>query len=123
MKVLSVRSTVIWFGPIRRRSCFVATALALLPYVSAFFVWVFGTFVAYLAIIRAIIGDRVGYFLAAGFPVVIANTLVGQTAFLSTALIGGALVFMDTQPVWAGILLGLLTYKPHPACRFRSHSR
>jgi hypothetical protein len=90
-----------------------AAALALLPYVSAFFLWVFGTFVAYLAIIRAIIGDRVGYFLAAGFPAVIANALVGQTAFLSTALIGGALVFMDTQPIWAGVLLGLLTYKPH----------
>jgi arabinofuranan 3-O-arabinosyltransferase len=90
-----------------------AAVLALLPYVTAFFVWVFGTFIAYLAIIRAIIGDRVGYFLAAGFPAVIANALVGQTAFLSTALIGGALVFMDTQPIWAGVLLGLLTYKPH----------
>jgi arabinofuranan 3-O-arabinosyltransferase len=90
-----------------------AAALALLPYVTAFFVWVFGTFIAYLTIIRAIIGDRVGYFLAAGFPAVIANALVGQTAFLSTALIGGALVFMDTQPIWAGLLLGLLTYKPH----------
>ena len=91
----------------------VAAALALLPYVTAFFVWVFGTFIAYLAIIRAIIGDRVGYFLAAGFPAVIANALVGQTAFLSAALIGGALVWMDTQPILAGILLGLLTYKPH----------
>jgi arabinofuranan 3-O-arabinosyltransferase len=90
-----------------------AAALALLPYVTAFFVWVFGTFIVYLAIIRAIIGDRVGYFLAAGFPAVIANALVGQTAFLSAALIGGALVFMDTQPIWAGLLLGLLTYKPH----------
>jgi arabinofuranan 3-O-arabinosyltransferase len=90
-----------------------AAALALLPYVTAFFFWVLGTFIAYLAIIRAIIGDRVGYFLAAGFPAVIANALVGQTAFLSTALIGGALVFMDTQPIWAGVLLGLLTYKPH----------
>jgi hypothetical protein len=91
----------------------VAATLALLPYVSAFFLWVFGTFVAYLVIIRAIIGDRVGYVLAAGFPAVIANALVGQTAFLSAALIGGALVFMDTQPIWAGVLLGLLTYKPH----------
>jgi arabinofuranan 3-O-arabinosyltransferase len=90
-----------------------AATLALLPYITAFFVWVSGTFVAYLAVIRTIIGDRVGYFLAAGFPAVIANALVGQTAFLSAALIGGALFWMDTQPVWAGVLLGLLTYKPH----------
>ncbi len=92
---------------------FVASALALLPYVSAFLVWVFGTFIAYVAVIRTIIGDRVGYVLAAAFPGAIANFLVGQTAFLSAALIGGTLTLMDTQPVWAGVLLGLLTYKPH----------
>jgi arabinofuranan 3-O-arabinosyltransferase len=91
----------------------VASALALLPYVSAFFIWVFGTFAAYVAVIRAIVGDRVGYFLAAAFPGVIANFMVGQTAFVSAALIGGTLTLMDTQPVWAGVLLGLLTYKPH----------
>jgi arabinofuranan 3-O-arabinosyltransferase len=92
---------------------FVAATLALLPYVSAFWFWVFGTFVAYLATIRAIIGDRVGYFLAAAFPAVLANFMVGQTAFLSTALIGGSLTLMERQPVCAGVLLGLLTYKPH----------
>jgi arabinofuranan 3-O-arabinosyltransferase len=91
----------------------VASILALLPYISAFYVWVFGTFVAYVAVIRAIVGDRVGYFLAAAFPGVIANFMVGQTAFVSTALIGGTLTLMDTQPVWAGVMLGLLTYKPH----------
>jgi arabinofuranan 3-O-arabinosyltransferase len=91
----------------------VASALALLPYVTAFFVWVCGTFIAYVAVIRAIIGDRVGYFLAAAFPGVIANFMVGQTAFVSAALIGGTLTLMDTQPVWAGVMLGLLTYKPH----------
>ena len=91
----------------------VASALALLPYVSAFFVWVFGTFAAYAVVVRSIIGDRVGYFLAAAFPGVIANFIVGQTAFVSATLIGGTLTLMDTQPVWAGVLLGLLTYKPH----------
>lgn len=91
----------------------VASALALLPYAGAFFVWVFGTFAVYLIVIRTIIGDRVGYFLAAAFPGAIANFLVGQTAFVSAALIGGALVLLDTQPIWAGALLGLLTYKPH----------
>ena len=91
----------------------VASVLALLPYVSAFFVWVFGTFAAYVMVIRAIVGDRVGYFLAVAFPGVIANFMVGQTAFVSAALIGGTLTLMDTQPVWAGVLLGLLTYKPH----------
>jgi arabinofuranan 3-O-arabinosyltransferase len=39
--------------------------------------------------------------------------MVRQTAFVSAALIGGALALLDTQPLWAGALLGFLTYKPH----------
>lgn len=92
---------------------FVAAALSLLPYTAAFLVWIFGTFAAYLAAIRAIIGDRVGYFLAAAFPAVLANFMVGQNGFLSAGLIGGALAVMDVRPVCAGVLIGLLSYKPH----------
>src|SRR5580698_2743009 len=47
---------------------FVAAGLSLLPYVAANAVWVFATFPAYVAAIRAIIGDRVGYFIAIAFP-------------------------------------------------------
>jgi arabinofuranan 3-O-arabinosyltransferase len=92
---------------------FAAAALALLPYGSAFLVWVFGTFLSYLAAIRAIIGDRVGYFVAAAFPAVLANFMTGQNGFLSAGLIGGTLALMERQPICAGVLLGLLTYKPH----------
>jgi arabinofuranan 3-O-arabinosyltransferase len=38
--------------------------------------------------------------------------LVGQNGFLTAALVGFTLVCLDTQPVVAGVLLGLLTYKP-----------
>ena len=92
---------------------FVAAALALLPYTIAFGVWVFGTFLAYLVAIRTIVGDRVGYFLAAACPAVLANFMVGQNGFLSASLIGGALTLVEDQPIWAGVLLGLLSYKPH----------
>lgn len=92
---------------------FIAAALALLPYTTAFVVWVFGTFVAYLAAIRTIIGDRIGYFLGAAFPAVLANFMVGQNAFLSAGLIGGALALVEKRPLCAGALLGLLAYKPH----------
>jgi arabinofuranan 3-O-arabinosyltransferase len=92
---------------------FVAVVLALLPYASAFLAWVCGTFLCYLTAIRAIIGDRVGYFLAAAFPAALANFMTGQNGFLSASLIGGTLALMERQPVCAGVLLGLLTYKPH----------
>jgi arabinofuranan 3-O-arabinosyltransferase len=92
---------------------FVAAALALLPYGAAYALWAFGTFPGYLVAIRAIIGDRTGYLLAAAFPAVLANFVVGQNGFLTAALIGGALVLLKRRPVLAGVLLGLLTYKPH----------
>jgi hypothetical protein len=91
----------------------VSAVLALLPYVSAFFVWIFGTFALYLVAVRAVVGERIGYALAAAYPVVLANFIVGQNGFLSAALIGGALVLLDRRPILAGVLLGLLTYKPH----------
>jgi Glycosyltransferase family 87 len=91
---------------------FAAAALALLPYTIAFAFWVFGTFLAYLAAIRSIVRDRDGYILAAAFPAVVANFIVGQNGFLSAALIGGTLSFMERRPICAGVLLGLLTYKP-----------
>ncbi len=92
---------------------FVAAALSLLPYALAYAVWAFGTFPAYLAAIRAILGDRIGYLLAAAFPAVLANFFAGQNGFLSAGLIGGALILIEPQPLAAGVLIGLLTYKPH----------
>jgi arabinofuranan 3-O-arabinosyltransferase len=92
---------------------FVAAALSLLPYAIAYVVWVFGTFPVYLAAIRAIIGDCVGYLLAAAFPGVLSNFIVGQNGFLTAGLIGGALTLIEQRPLVAGMFLGLLTYKPH----------
>jgi hypothetical protein len=92
---------------------FVAAGLALLPYAAAYALWAFATFPAYLLAIRAIIGDRVGYLLAAAFPAVLPNFIVGQNGFLTAGLAGGALFLLEANPVAASILLGLLTYKPH----------
>jgi arabinofuranan 3-O-arabinosyltransferase len=92
---------------------FVAAALSLLPYAAAYALWVFATFPAYLVAIRAIIGDRVGYLLAAAFPAVLPNFIVGQNGFLTAGLVGGALILLEGNPIAAGVLLGLLTYKPH----------
>ncbi len=93
---------------------FVAAALASLPYTFAYLAWTAGTFLLYLAAIRTIIGDRIGYLLAPAFPPVLANFFVGQNGFLSAALFGGTLVLIERrQSILAGVLLGLLSYKPH----------
>src|SRR6202051_5066168 len=91
---------------------FVATFLAQFPYAVAFVGWVSASLVPYLVMMRAIVGRRFGLLLAVAFPLVLNNTLVGQTGFLTAALIGGTLYLMPARPVLSGICLGLLSYKP-----------
>jgi len=105
---------------------FVAAALALLPYGLALAVWQIATFLLYLLSIRSIlaatpnsngIGDNrtLGYLallVAAAFPAVFVNLSHGHNGFLSAALMGAALVQLDRRPIVAGILFGLLIYKP-----------
>jgi alpha-1,2-mannosyltransferase len=50
--------------------------------------------------------------LALAFPAVLINIGHGQNGFLTAALLGGALVVLDRRPILAGILFGLLVYKP-----------
>jgi alpha-1,2-mannosyltransferase len=50
--------------------------------------------------------------LALGFPSVLINIGHGQNGFLTAALLGGALVVLDRRPILAGIMIGLLIYKP-----------
>lgn len=91
---------------------FVAMALALLPYLAAMLLWLAATLAAYAAALRHIVGDRAGILVALGFPAAIWNVTAGQNGFLTAALIGGTLTFLQQRPALAGVFLGLLTYKP-----------
>ena len=61
---------------------------------------------------RAGRGDHWWLLLAIAFPAVFINIGHGQNGFLTAALIGGALVLLDRRPLIAGLLFGLLAYKP-----------
>jgi arabinofuranan 3-O-arabinosyltransferase len=91
---------------------FVAAFLAQFPYAVAFIGWASVSLVPYLMAMRAIVGRPFGWMLAAAFPVVLTNTLVGQNGFLTASLIGGMLYLLPTRPILSGICLGLLSYKP-----------
>ncbi len=91
---------------------FVAAALATLPYLAALLGWLAVTLPLYVAAVRAVMGERLGVLIACAFPAVMWNILVGQNGFLTAALIGFMLLTLDTRPIVAGVLLGLLTYKP-----------
>ncbi len=99
---------------------FVAAALALMPYPIALAVWQAVTLGLYLLATRATLssspmlsaGRADWLLLALAFPAVLINVGHGQNGFLTAALLGAALTQLDRRPVIAGILFGLLAYKP-----------
>lgn len=90
----------------------VAGLLACLPYAGAFFVWLAATLSLYLATIRLIIGERIGWLVAGALPCLIPNLMTGQNGFLTASLVGGTLLLLQEHPLAAGCCLGLLSYKP-----------
>jgi len=94
---------------------FVAALLAVLPYLPALALWQGATLAFYLLCIRAIVGrekSNLWLLLALAYPAVFINLGHGHNGFLTAALMGFALVLLDRRPVVAGILFGLLAYKP-----------
>ena len=84
----------------------------LLPYMTAFAVWIVATVVLYLGAVYAII-PRPAALIAALTPMAVpVNVLFGHNGFLTAGLIGLSLVFVERRPWLCGILFALLTYKP-----------
>ncbi len=90
----------------------VAAALARLPYLAALALWQAATLPLYLAAMRAVLPRRLTVLVALGFPAVFVNLTHGQNGFLSAALIATALMLLGKRPLVAGVLFGLLAYKP-----------
>ncbi len=91
----------------------IAAVTALLPYAGGLALWVVSSLLAYLAVMRAILPRSETLLVAAAFPAVFVNIGHGQNAFFTAALLGGALLMMERGRPWiAGVLIGLLAYKP-----------
>src|SRR5690242_1032781 len=90
----------------------VAFLVAALPYAAGLALWLIASLAGYLTAVRAILPRQGTLLLAAAFPAVFVNIGHGQNGFLTAALLGGALHLIDRRPRLAGILIGLLAYKP-----------
>lgn len=90
----------------------VAAVFALLPYALSLLLWQASTFLLYLLAIRRIAPLQDGLLLAAAFPAVFVNVSHGHNGFLSAGLMALALLALERRPLVAGILFGLLAYKP-----------
>jgi hypothetical protein len=90
----------------------VAVLVAAMPYAWGLSIWLAASLAAYLAAIRAILPRPETLLIAAAFPAVFVNIGHGQNGFLTAALLGGGLHLLDRRPWLAGVLIGLLAYKP-----------
>lgn len=86
--------------------------LGLLPYGAALALWLAGSGAAYLAVLWRAWRQPLVPYLALAAPAVFVTAGHGQNAFLSGALLGAALLALPRRPLLAGLLIGLLAYKP-----------
>jgi hypothetical protein len=86
-----------------------------LPYMAAFIAFEAVSLAACLFVARRTVNAKSWALLLPllAFPSVLWTMGLGQNAFLTAALFGGALLLIDRKPALAGILFGLLCYKPH----------
>jgi len=86
--------------------------LALLPYAWSLLAWTAATLAAYLAVMWKIDSEGDSLWLAIAFPGTLVNLINGQNGFLTLALLGGALLMIERRPILAGVMFGLMSYKP-----------
>ena len=87
----------------------------LLPYLGSLAAWSLTTLAGYLFVIRRIAPHPQVIWFTLAFPGIFQNLFFGQNGFLSAIFLGGGLLLLDRSPWAAGLLLALLTYKPHLA--------
>ncbi len=92
---------------------FVAMALAALPYLAAWLVWMGATLALYAAAMQRLAPGAFAALLALALPAVYTNFLHGQNGFLIAALFAfGLRSLFEGRSIAAGIALGLIAIKP-----------
>lgn len=64
------------------------------------------------AVLSRLVGWRIAAPAAIGAPAAFLNLLSGQNGFFTAAILAGGLMLLERRPLGAGLVLGLLAYKP-----------
>jgi len=90
---------------------FYIVPLAALAYVPALYVWIAATSVPFIFLVKKVSGAAIAAIALA--PPLVQNAIDGQNGALTASLFAGGLIVLTKQrPILAGILFGLLSYKP-----------
>jgi arabinofuranan 3-O-arabinosyltransferase len=86
--------------------------LGLLPVGFAFIVWDIVTLLGCAVIVYMIVRGRIAVALMLASPFTAWNFFAGQNGFLTASLLGASFLFLERQPMLAGLFIGSLSYKP-----------
>jgi hypothetical protein len=89
--------------------------LAHFPYIVALVLWLLLPVIAFWAVMQRLYGSTTFAWSMLLFPAMALCLVSGQNGVITAALIGAALLNLERRPAVAGLLFGLLTYKPHLA--------
>jgi hypothetical protein len=91
----------------------IANLCAYFPYLCAFGLYMTISFVCYVTVIRRISAKlKECLWALVAFPGVFVNIINGQNGFLTTAFFGAGMMWLEEKPWLAGVMFGLLSYKP-----------
>jgi alpha-1,2-mannosyltransferase len=86
--------------------------LALIPYLPSLFLWLAVPLGFLMRILRRLMTVQLGVWPILLFPGIGQSLAFGQNGILSAALLAGGFWALDRRPLLAGVLFGLLSYKP-----------
>jgi hypothetical protein len=90
--------------------------LAQLPYFAALAVWTVGLFAIFATVTLSQLERSLRPYALVALalaPACLINAIGGQNGFLTAALFLAGILLIGRRPVLAGVLFGLLTFKPH----------
>lgn len=85
---------------------------SLVSYNASLLMWTLVTFAGYLLVMGTITAGWNAWWPIIGFPGVFITMLDGQNGFLTLGLLAGGLMLLERRAIAAGVLLGMLCYKP-----------
>ncbi len=86
--------------------------LAGLSYAHALLVWVCLGLALYAWSLSRLVGWEMAVFATIGTPAALLNIFIGQNGYYTSVLLASGVMLVERRPVSAGILLGMLCFKP-----------
>jgi len=90
----------------------------LLSYGTSLVVWTVSTIMLFLAVLHKKLSIPSLIALVLFSPAALNTLISGQSSLLTTTIILGAWCLLDCRPILAGVLIGLLSFKPQVALMF-----